>query len=552
MKKTFGIDLSSDRLIAIASDMVDDHNYIGALKMLNKNSRENYDDEDSFMLYAEIFDDLGIYEKCINYWFRYLDCTDDEDLSDAYEGLAISYMNLGNDQFSAFYYNEMLKANGDIDFETRQEIMDNFLFTEKNPLKIVYPPKFADCSDIISDGIDLMRGGEYDKAIENFSSIDSENKSYLSARNYIAMCHIICDDNDKAEEECLSILKKFPNDVQALTTLAAVRGEQKRTEESRELAKKLLSLNVTDRDDIYKIATVCCENKMHAEAYKLLCKLDGETEFDKSVMYFKAVSAYNCGKYKESFAAFENLLTVYPDSVIAEWNFNRAKKAQEEGNPIELDYFYRLPEEERETTFKILASFARLNSRYAEKLAAKIDISDCILWCLDATERGAENELYAIAATCAVKAGLDGLVERLLLNAFLPDGLKVHILTLLGERNSYDGFGAVICNIYKKVYFKKLELGRVKRKMFVSAYATLVAHFAIVDAAYGDKFFEASEKLYSELEKEGRLEKVTNLNSLIAAIFYKSGVKDPKVPREGLAEYFGASEKKISQILGEE
>ena len=32
MKKTVDIDLSADRLIAVAADMVDDHNYIKALK----------------------------------------------------------------------------------------------------------------------------------------------------------------------------------------------------------------------------------------------------------------------------------------------------------------------------------------------------------------------------------------------------------------------------------------------------------------------------------------------------------------------------------------
>ena len=54
------IDLSGDRLIGIAADMVDNHNYIGALKMLNKNAEISGNDEDSYMLYAEIFDDLGL------------------------------------------------------------------------------------------------------------------------------------------------------------------------------------------------------------------------------------------------------------------------------------------------------------------------------------------------------------------------------------------------------------------------------------------------------------------------------------------------------------
>ena len=52
MKKTIDIDLSSDRLIAVAADLVDEHNYISALKLLNKNADMHFNDEDSYMLYA--------------------------------------------------------------------------------------------------------------------------------------------------------------------------------------------------------------------------------------------------------------------------------------------------------------------------------------------------------------------------------------------------------------------------------------------------------------------------------------------------------------------
>ena len=98
MNKTSAIDLSADRLIAIAADLIEEHNYIGALKMLNKNAVLNGNDEDSFMLYAEAFDDMGLYEKCINGWFKYIDYAgENANLAEAYEGLAVSYMNLGQE-----------------------------------------------------------------------------------------------------------------------------------------------------------------------------------------------------------------------------------------------------------------------------------------------------------------------------------------------------------------------------------------------------------------------------------------------------------------------
>lgn len=54
---------------------------------------------------------------------------------------------------------------------------------------------------------------------------------------------------------------------------------------------KLVSLNAKDPDDIYKIATVCCENKLHKEAFELFCKLEGDFAYDTTVLYFKAIAA---------------------------------------------------------------------------------------------------------------------------------------------------------------------------------------------------------------------------------------------------------------------
>lgn len=550
MKKTIEIDLSGDRLIAVAADLVDEHNYISALKMLNKNAEMHYNDEDSYMLYAEIFDDMGLYEKCVNNWFQFLDCTFSSDLSDAYEGLAVSYMNLGNEHISALYYNKLLMDADDIDADMRGEIMDSFLSSERNPLKFVYPPRIADCSDIISEGTDLMRRGEYEKAVEIFEGVDGENESYLTARNFIAMCHIITDKCDEAESECLNILERFPENVQALTTLAAVKTERQKTDESREIARKLLDLDVTNPDDIYKIATVCCENKMHAEAYEMFLKLDGELGYDKSVLFFKAVSAFNAGKYTESFDAFDKLLTIYPNAIIARYIYRQARETKDAEGNKELSYFYRMPEKERENTFKVLAAFSKLSARQAEKFYGLVDISDCILWCFDETENRDEAELQTLAAACAVKAGLDGMVCDILLNAFLSDGLKIRVLTLLGARNEENTFGAVICHIYKRVTFRRLLIGRKKRKIFVAAYAGLTAHFAIINENYGEKFASAAEKLYKKLCLADNLDAVRDENALTAIIYQRAKIPEPKIPADKLADFFNTTDAKINKILG--
>ncbi len=549
MKKTIGIDLSSDRLISLAADMVENHNYIGALKMLNKNADLHCNDADSYMLYAEIFDDIELYEKCVNGWFKFIDCAEENELSEAYEGLAVAYMNLGNEHFSAYYYNKLLIDTDDLDAEARGEIISSFLSRDENPLKFVYPPKLADYSEVISNGVEQMKQGAYDKAVEEFEKVDEENDSYRSARNYIAMCDIICDKCDEAEAECLALLKKYPDNVQALTTLAAVKTEQKKSEESKLLAQKLLSLNVTATDDIYKIATVCCENKMHEEAYKLFCKLEQELFYDSSVIYFKAVSAYNCGKFDECFAAFDKLLTVYPESVTARYFYEAARKGVECGEVSELSYFYRLPQDQRESGLKMLAAFSKLSKAEAKKLFSILDLSDCVRWCFDETDLSSD-ELQFLAAECAVKAGLDGILCDLLLNAFLPDSLKVHILTLIGGRNEDNSFGVVICNIYKRVNFRALQLGRAKRRQFIEAYANLSAHFAIIDSDYGEAFARTAEELYLKLEEENKLS-VIDHNALSAVIYYKAGITEANITRKNLCDFFETTEEKITAILGE-
>lgn len=548
MAKVTGIDLSDDRLISIAADLVDNHNYIGALKMLNKNAELSGSDGDALMLYSEIFDDLGLYEKCVNGWFKYMDEADMDDLEECYEGLAMAYMNLGNEHFSAYYYNKLLMETDDIDSLSREEILKDFISVGDNPLKFVYPPALADCSEIFSSAVGKMKDGDFDGAVEEFDKISEGNEKYFAARNYVAMCKIISDRTEEAEQECLNILKFRPDDVQALTTLAAVKTEAGKRDEAVELANRLLKLEVTDPDDIYKIATVCCENKMHLEAYETFCRLPEEFDYDLNVLYFKGVSAFNCGRYSDSFKAFDTLVTVYPDAVTGRYFYNAARKFKESGEKAELSYFYRLPLELRESSLKMLAAFIKLSDGDAKKLAAEVDFSGCIKWCFDEMESGG-GELRQLAAHAAVKGGLDNIVRDLLLNAFVDDRIKIEMLTRLAERNEYDSFGVVICNVYRRVSTQQLELGRAKKKAFVKAYSRLFAHFAILDNNYGIEFSSAAEELYSKLEAEDRLGEIKGDDVLTAAIYEYSNVNAAEVSGDRIYEFFDVKKEKVKALL---
>ncbi len=556
--KTLAIDLSEDRLLAIAADCIDEHNYIGALRMLNKNAELNGNAEDSYMLYAEAFDDMGLYEKSINGWFKYIDYSygyPDSDFSDAYEGLAVNYLNMGEEELAAFYYNKLLvETAAELTPENRQEIINNFIVNRKSPLKIAWPPRLADYSGEMERGINYMRSGDYENAVAEFDKVDEGNKSYLAARNYIAMCDIISDKCDEAEQECIAVLKKYPNDVQALTTLAAVKNQQKNSRESRALAQKLLSVGATSTDDLYKIATVCCENGMHEDAYNLFCKIEEELCYDNSVLYFKAVSAYNSGHKRESLDAFDRLQTIYSDAVTAKYYSDLVRSHLAEGdedykeNP--LSYFYRLPQEERESNVEILSAFVRLKDKHAKSISEEIDITDCIRWCFDEGGDHGSLELKMLGAACAVKAAYcDDLLRDILLDAFQPDALKMQTIGFIAERNQSCTYGVVVCHVYRKIELPALVVGRNKKKVFVKAYAMACARFALIDPAYVFALNAAAVKLYSELSENKKLADAKNAPALAAAIYARSGIHDGEVSAEEACAFFSADVNKYNFIM---
>ena len=554
MNRTDRIDLSADRLISIAADCIEEHDYIAALKMLNKNAVLNGNDEDSFMLYAEAFDDMGLYEKCVNGWFKYIDYAGDgADLAEAYEGIAVSFMNMGMDSFAAFYYNKLLmETDASLTAENRREIIDAFLKTEKPPLRFAYPPRLVDYSVELEKGVEFMRNNDFDSAVAEFSKVGEGNEKYVAARNYIAMCEVISDRNEQAEEECLAILRRDPDNIQALTTLAAVKSQQHKTEEAKELAYRLLKIDPGDGEELYKIATVCCENGLHEQAYSIFCRLDERFVYDCSLLFFKAVSAYNSGKAEKSLEIFDTLLTIYPNAVTADyWHYEvlaESKKPAE--NRRTLEYFYRLPKSECEVNISFLTAFNRLSDAGAQKLCEETDVGGAIHWCFDEGDGNSSYELKLLGAMSAVKGGLDDIVRDILLDAFLQDGIKLEVLSALVQQNREGEYGIVVCNLYKRVTLVPISLGRNKKKNFLRAYGLAFSRFAMLEAEYPYMLAAAAEKLYNKLESEKRLDICRSVPALAAAILKFSEVKESGLTEEQICSFFGADMRKVNEILG--
>lgn len=552
MSKIKKIDFSKDRFLSVAEGLVDEHEYIRALKMLKKHEEMNGSDKDTAMLYAEIFDDMCLYEKCIHNWFKYLYLnggdTLNEDRSYAYEGLASAYMNLGNDEMSSYYYKELLYQSKVFTEEMEESVMRT-LSREKEPLKFVYPPKIADYTEVINEGITLMKKGECEKAIEVLSGIEEENEDYIPARNYIAMCYLLSDKGELAEEECRLILELEPENVNALTTLSASLNELGRKEESLECAKKLINLKMTSPEDIYKAATVCCENHMHAEAYELFGKLDDfEINYESSIIFFKAVSAYNCGKTEESFNEFEKYLLIYPDSVAAKYYYDLAKKMHESGEKKELEYFYRLPDMEKTKMLAVLSFFATEKDSEAFIKEHKEEIEKAVNWALDLNEI-TNSEIQILGAACAIKLNAEEYVQDILLNPSIDWSVKSHMLAFLAERNVTATYGVVDHDVLSRADLYELKIGRTKKKYFLTAYARIAARFATIKSSNGLMIAQSAERVYEKLKTSGNLELAKDVDALSVVVFSCAELAEPKIDETELAKAFKIDKKRLDKIF---
>ena len=137
---------------------------------------------------------------------------------------------------------------------------------KKDSIHFVYPPRLADYTKEMNVGSRSLKMGDCERAVDELSKIEKGAKDYAQAQEMIVVAHLLKGNPEAAEEVCVALLQDYPDDIRAQATLAAVYLEQGRAEESKALALRLAAQKQTEADDLYKVATVCCENGLHDQA----------------------------------------------------------------------------------------------------------------------------------------------------------------------------------------------------------------------------------------------------------------------------------------------
>ncbi len=553
--KVAKIDYSRERLASLADKYYNEGKYLSALRLAYKELELFGGDGEVYARFSDIYEGMDLHLSAINYWYRFLDEAMEEDLPDAYEGLAVNYLRMGNETQSAYYYNKLIDADDTLPEETKLDIVDAFAKDKREKFRFVYPPRLADFSKELDEGSAALKTGNCKRAVELLSIVEKGSKDYAAAREMQAVAYLLDGDTEAAKRACLELLEEIPNDVRVQATLAAVYLEEGNGEASKALALRLYAMQQETTDELYKVATVCCENGLHEQAYDKFCEMEQKAPFDGRMLYFKGVAAYKCGKLDEAEKTLDVLCTVYPDAEVAKYYLQelRAYKiALEDGEtdkkPPEFTYFYHLPQEVREERCRTLIHIGKCAKDEAQLFGLLAWHDGYFRWCFDEMD-GSDHDLQYLALATAAHVRADDFLREALLDCEVIDLLKIETLRILLERNEEMEIGVVLCHIYRKLFLQKLNVGRKKRKRFVDGYAQVASKFIVVSDTHAERIKNAAEKLYRDLEKCNALDLVESADDCACAIFLLSGLKELKGGVESLAKAFDANADKVRVIL---
>ncbi|MBR2340939.1 MAG: tetratricopeptide repeat protein [Clostridia bacterium] len=554
MGRTRKIDFSAKRLNAMAEKFYDEGNYLSALRFTFRDIEENGENFTALTRLCDVYENLGLNSTAIKYLFKLLDVSDEADYPDIYEGLAVNYLNMGKEAPSAFYYNSLIDADDGISNEMKLEIAQAFAKKAKSPFKISYPPHLAEYNEELDEAARALKHGDCNKANRALEKVEKGSKQYESAREMLSLSYVLSGKIEEAKAVCEEVLQNNPDNVRIKATLAAAYLESKEYEKSKEIAVSLSRLQTDNEEELYKIATVCCENGLHKEAYERFVVLERKAPFDGKLLYFKGVSAYKSGLYEEAISAFSDLCTVYPEAAVVEYflqEMRKERESSEQGEPqglIDINYFYQIPQTERDSRLDFLMSIEKTSKEDAVLLGAIANATGLLRWCFDEHD-GMDYDLQYVACLVANRSRQDEFLREVLLDNEVIDILKLEILKFFYERNEHRELGLVLYDVYRKVEILPIKIGRKQRKKFISAYARTASKFVLANNEYGELLRSSAETLYRALETFDCLDHVDNVDECACAIYLLSDLKEWGNNIEKMAAAFDANVDRVKVLL---
>lgn len=504
----------------------------------------------SLSLYREIanlYTALKMYNKSIDYWFKFLNFTSKRHYAEAYNGLGGNFYLAKSFELAAYYFNLQISDDGEEEYPFDDYIYDLFSFAnekdETPPLKLVDVQGEIDKKNIKK--AKRLFEKEPNKAYYIIKQVESNSSEYENACLNLAAFYMVDGDYQSAIEKYQEIRSNSQNyDYAVNNTFGAYccLGDEKGMEQA---FMRLKKENCADFEQLVKFFHLLTAIKQE----KICCLFSSYLHqiFSTPKLYlYSGVAYYNCGEYQRAKDYFFDYFKLSND-YFARYCLNtcRLQLQGEKDCPSKLSYTFTLPKTEIENLHERASYYLGFSESKVIRYA-----SDLFEFA-NATLATNESELQIIACQLLSFVGNRKAIKflkNLLIMQSVDEAVKIAVLSILAEMGNDTLTGFVYGGVYSRLPYEKVEFTEGKGEFFLSAYAIAFGRIAPYDEDELYKLKISAYDIYYKLLKSGNIRKVNDMLALSAYIVINAGLS-VKLSAEEMIDYIGSTVEEVNKII---
>ena len=489
-------------------EYLDLEEFLPALDYIRRAIKLDPNELDFKFLLAQIYSDMGLYQKSNFEYFKLLSI--DEDLGECYLRISQNYLMLKEEALAINY----LKKSIEFDFD-EDEILDvDELMRELNGGEFKLISKDSENEMLLSYINKLIVLEEFEGALQLLKYIKPDSKYYISALNNAAFCSSCINDYEQEIALAQKVLKIEPDNINALCNLSDGYFNISDITTAQETAQKLLNLNISDYNDYFKIAVVFLQCEYNELAIKFLNNYLSYYPYNDSALMLLSLVLYNQGDIESAKEYIYKLIRIDNSNTIAKYYHqyfidNKDKKQK-------LQYIRQVPETEVKRRIQMFEDISGYTALELTKLIkADPDFFDYTKWLFDFGKKPelCETIISKLASNpdskrffrdCLVDATLPYQIKQMILKKVVYT-LPSHKIALLHEEQ--------IKFLSPKVNKKIFEFPKVYFEAFVDVYCSL----AFIDTDFETALNRTVKKILNLItQSKAQFRSKRNISALFA------------------------------------
>lgn len=521
----------------------------GALSVAYRMQENGVKKSKVFKIIADLYFDMKLYEKSIEFWFKFLN-EEGTQKAVGYNGLGASYYKLGDNDLAGYYFHLQLKVSkttilkyNEIGAEFFNEITD-----KSKDFYLAYPYEKADFTKLLNEVTEDIKEGNSDLAIQKLEIIPKNSKYYQDGLIQKAIAYFFKDDKENSLKTISLAVENNPNDLVTLCNAISMYNHAENNEKVNELLSQLLKIDFySESEDLSKAFMIFCETDSYNKAEEYGYKYLKNNPYDLPVIQLLAITEFNLKKYENAEKLFLKYFRL-TKSKIPLFYLNFIENSKNKKRVQKLNYTFSVPYNYISGITTELKEYISKEFLTEEEFLTLIELSETMF-----ETRSYSNQELAFNAIKKLpfNVKLEYYKEYFLsTNLFHTiKNLMIYDIVL----NGYSGkINIVFDGIFKQVDILKVQLKGKTASVFLKAYANLYSRLVSVESELtvirdtceelNCLFFFNEDILVIE-----NYELLEDINSLSAVIFEYSKVKEIRSRRD-FAKFFNAKLKNIKQI----